>query len=96
MAFNAAYLTPLAQVGPGKPNLWLYKTEDAAATVDTADYFPVGYGIKVGDWVLRTTVTNLGLSNEAVSTAGIHLVSTASSTSVDVNDVLALTLTDTD
>lgn len=96
MAFNAAYLTPMTQIGFGKVNLWTYKTDDSAATVDTADYFPTGYGIKVGDWVLRTTVTNLGASNEAVATAGIHLVSTASSTSVDVNDVLALTLTDTD
>ena len=49
MAFNADYLTCMNDIGITKPNIWLYKTTDAAATVDTAGYFSTGYGFKVGD-----------------------------------------------
>ena len=96
MAFNDKYLTCIGDIGTTKPNIWVYKTDDAAATVDTSGYCPVGYGFKVGDVILRVTVTNLGLSNEAGSTAGWHLVVTASSTAVDVADTTALTVTNTD
>ena len=97
MAFNADYLTCLNDIGSTKPNIWLYKTADAAATVDTAGYFPVGYGLKVGDIIYRVTVDDVALDNAAaVSTAGWHVVLSVSSTAVDVSDTTALTLTDTD
>lgn len=96
MAFNADYLTCVCGISNTKPQLWLYKTEDAAAAVDTAGYFETGYGFKVGDVVIRITVTNLGASNEAVAASGMHLVSGVSSTQVDVSDALAFTATDTD
>lgn len=98
MAFDGAYLKLLVAGGNGHPNIWSYKTADAAATVDTADYFLNAYdmGMRVYDLVLRTTVTNLGASNEAFSTQGFHTVNAASSTSVDVADTVALAGTDTD
>ena len=96
MAFTADYLTCIGEIGTGKVNIWTYKTADATTVVDTSTYFPVGYGLKVGDWVLRTTVTNLGLSNEALSSAGLHVVVTSSATVVDVTDTLALTVTNLD
>jgi hypothetical protein len=84
-------------VGSDKPNIWTYKTADAAATVDTSGYFSVGYGLKVGDVVLRVTVDDVTLGNSAtVSTAGWHVVMTVSSTAVNVSDTTALTITNTD
>lgn len=79
------------------PRLWAFKTDDAAAVVDTAGYFAAARQVlKVGDVILRVTVTNLGLSNEAVATYGFHIVMTVSSTSVDVADALVGTVTNTD
>ena len=96
MAFVDKYMTCIGDIGTTKPNIWVYKTDDAAATVDTSGYFPVGYGLKIGDLIYRVTVTNLGLSTEALSTAGWHVVVTASSSAVDVSDTTALTVTNTD
>lgn len=98
MAFDATYLKLLVAGGDGHPNLWSYKTADAAATVDTLDYFVNGieYGLKVYDIIVRTTVTNLGASNEAFSTQGLHTVNAASATSIDVADAVNLAGTDTD
>lgn len=95
MAFNADYLTCLTGISNDKPNMWLYKTTDSAATVDTAGYFSVGYGINLGDIIVRVTVDSL-TAPTAASTAGFHLVNSVSSTAIDVADVLALTTTDTD
>jgi hypothetical protein len=96
MAFNARYLNKLAGDTPESIQLWSYKTENAAAELDTASYFPVGYGLRAGDIVFRYTVTNLGASNEALSTHGVHVVKDVSSTAVDVTDTTAWTVTDTD
>lgn len=87
----------LRHVGQGQ---WAYKTEDTAATVDTAAYFNEdGSPLKVGDTILRTTVTNIDASNEAVSTQGHHTVLTVTRGNpdvVDVSDTTALSQTDTD
>lgn len=98
MAFNGAYLKLLVPGGPDHPNIWSYKTADAAATLDTADYFVDGIpmGMKIYDLILRTTVSNLGASNEAYSTQGLHVVNAKSATAIDVADAVALSGTDTD
>lgn len=81
--------------------VWSYKTDDAVGTVDGAGYFADAADLlKVNDLVIRATVTNLGLSNEAWSTGGFHVVSASSISAgahtIDVNNVLALTATDSD
>lgn len=100
MAFNGAYLKLLVSGGPDHPNIWSYKTDDAAATVDTANYFSLALpmGLKIYDLVLRTTVANLNLSNEAYGTQGFHVVNAASASAgtIDAADAVALSGTDTD
>lgn len=88
----------LARIGP---NLLTYKTEDAAATVDTAAYFnEKGSPLKINDVIMRITVTNIDTDSEAASTAGFHLVNSVTITAgthvIDVADALAVTVTDTD
>lgn len=98
MAFNRLRLALIGNDGNSDaPRLWAYKTDDAAATVDTAGYFNGAAALlKIGDHILRVTVTNLGLSNEAYATSGLHAVSSNAAGVVDVNDALVVTATDTD
>lgn len=88
MAFNRLRLAAQGNDGNSDaPRLWGYKTDDAAAVVDTAGYFAAARQLlKVGDLIHRVTVTNLGLSNEAVATHGWHIVLTVTSLTVDVSD----------
>lgn len=99
MAFNRDRLVKLAD-GKGLPSLWSYKTDDAAATVDTAGYFNEdGSPLKLGDVILRTTVTNIDASNEAISTQGFHTVNSVTRGNpdvIDIADTLVITQTDTD
>lgn len=95
MAFNAEYLAPLLAGGPNLPTIWVYRTADAAATVDSAGYFSVGYGLKLGDVILRMTFDSL-TAPTSVSASGFHIVNSVTATAIDVADVLALTATDTD
>lgn len=81
--------------GIGAFTLWAYRTEDAAATVDSAGYFNNARSLlTAGDIILRVTVNSSGV----VQTAGFHIVNSvpAVGTDVDVADALALTVTDTD
>lgn len=100
MAFDGTYLHLMVPSPAGVPQLWSYKTADAAATVDTANYFAnaLEMGMRVYDVVLRTTVTNLGASNEAYSTQGLHVINAASRSAgtIDAADAVALSGTDTD
>lgn len=105
MAFIRANLAPVGGPGGGylgsAPKVWTYKTADAVGDVDGAQYFADAADLlKVGDIVIRVTVTNLGASNEAASTGGFHLVNSSSISAgagtVDVANVLALTTTDSD
>lgn len=100
MAFDGRYLKLLVSGGPDHPNIWSYKTADAAATVDTANYFSsaLDQGMRIYDLILRTTVSNLGASNEAYSTQGFHVVNAASVSAgtIDVADAVALSGSDTD
>lgn len=79
---------------PGAPGIHAYRTQDAAATVDTSGYFnPVAELLQVGDLVYRVTVNSAGV----VQTAGWHVVMTKSAAGVvDVSDTTALTVTNTD
>jgi len=83
----------LGASSPGAPQIFSYRTEDTAATVDTAGYFnAVRQLLEIGDIIFRTTVNSSGV----VQTVGMHVVMTKSSTAVDVADTLALTVTNTD
>ncbi len=91
----------LALIGnPGNsdaPRVWSYKTDDAHAVVDTSGYFNTASDrLKIGDLIDVVVVTNLGLSNEAVSTYGRHIVLSNAANVVDVSDVTVGTVTDTD
>lgn len=100
MAFDGAYLKLMVAGGDDHPNFWSYKTADAAAAVDSANYFANGlaFGLKAYDLILRTTVTNLGASNEAFANSGFHVVNAADAAAgtIDVADAVALSGTDTD
>lgn len=81
--------------GAGGWALWVLKTADVATDVDTAGYFNAMANVmNVGDTILRLTFTSSAFT--ALSTAGFHSVSSNDGTTVDVNDALAITATDTD
>lgn len=97
MAFIRSNFAPIGgQSSRGRaPQIFSYATADAAAAVDTSGYFnAVADLLNVGDVILRTTFTDGTFT--AVSTAGMHVVSSNAAGVVDVNDTLALTVTDTD
>lgn len=74
------------------PQMFSYKTEDTAATVDTAGYFnDVLNLLEIGDVILRVTT-----SSGALSTVGHHVVVNKSTTAVDVTNTQALTVSDSD
>lgn len=80
-------------VGGLAPAFHTYSTQDTHATVDTAGYFnEVRDLLKSGDLIYVAVLTGGG----ALSTAGFHVVRTKTATSVDVTDVTALTVTNTD
>lgn len=81
----------------GAPAIWVYKTADTHATVDSAGYFnEVRNLLSIGDIIWVVVVTNLGAANEALSTYGTHCVKDKSTTAVDVTDVTVGVVTDTD
>lgn len=87
-----------AETVPGVPQLWSLRTADAAAVVDTANYFAeVGGMLEVGDLIYRLTIDGSGVPQ----TAGWHVVRTKSQLAngnwnVDVADANALAVTNTD
>lgn len=94
MAFSATAFQPIGgQSKAGNaPQMWSYTTTDSAATMDTSGYFnTVASLVKIGDLIFAV-VTSSG----AVSTAGLHVVMTNTGTVVNVSDVTALTVTNTD
>lgn len=98
MALNKDFLTLVGPDGNGNAGrTWRYKTGDTHATVDSAGYFNgVADLLQLGDLLDVVVVTNIGESNEAVSTYGRHIVNANDGTTVDVSDVTAGTVTDTD
>jgi hypothetical protein len=99
MAFNKANLQPIGGQGKrGKaPQMWSYSTLDSHATVDSAGYFnEVLNLLEVGDVILVTVWATAIGSGGTLSTSGFHVVKDKSTTAIDVTDVTALTVTDTD
>jgi hypothetical protein len=83
----ATHNSPLA------PAIHTYRTTDTHATVDTAGYFnAVRDLLNIGDLIYVVVLTGGG----ALSTAGFHVVATKTATSVNVTDVTALVVTNTD
>lgn len=98
MAFDIANFGPLGgQSRRGKaPMWWTYTTTDAHTAVDAAGYFGSSYGgaynhLEIGD-VIYVCVTSAG----ALSTAGVHIVKDKASGTVDVTNVTAFVVTDSD
>lgn len=83
-----------AETAPGAPQMWAYRTADAAGTVDTSGYFNEVAGLlNVGDLIWRVTVDAAG----SVTAAGWHVVlSKTVAGVVDVSDTTAATITNAD
>lgn len=89
MAFSR---TDLAQVATGGGNsIYIYRTADTAATVDTADYFLLGIDmLNVGDLIY--VLSGIG----GTPAYGLMVVLTNSGSAIDVSDAVALGAVDTD
>lgn len=78
-------------VGGSGPSVWTYSSIDAAATVAVANYFTNGgsLGLKVGDlmYVIDTDATPPIVT--------LHQVSATGDGTTDLNDLTAITQTDT-
>lgn len=77
----------------GTFNIWVYRSTDPAATVDSANYFTngVSLGMKAGDMVFVVDTD----ASPVLTT--LHQVNAASADgSVDINDNLLGSVTDTD
>jgi hypothetical protein len=81
--------SPLGGVGP---QTWSYRSTDAAATVDAANYITNGgdLGMRVGDLVY---VTDTDASPVIVT---LHQVSATGNGTTDLNDLTTITQTDSD
>ena len=90
MAFSATgFVTVCAAKAGHAPSMYLYKTADTQATVNTADYFlSLKDTLKVGDilFVYDSTTPSLVLT----------YVNAVSSTTVDIADGTTVSATDTD
>ena len=76
----------------GTFNIWVYRSTDAAATVDAANYITNGgsLGMKVGDvvYVIDTD------ASPVITT--VHQVSATGDGTTDLNDLTTITQTDSD
>lgn len=90
MAFSATgWVTVCAAKAGNAPSMYLYKTADTQATVNTLDYFlSLKDTLKVGDiiFIYDTTTPSLVLT----------YVNSVSSTAVDIADGTTVSATDTD
>lgn len=94
MAYSTAIPPALISqpIGGGAGKNWLYKSTDAAATVDAANYITNGgsLGISVADVV---TVIDTDASPVI---ATLHQVSATGDGTTDLNDLTTITQTDSD
>lgn len=76
----------------GAFNLWVYRSTDAAATVDAANYITNGgsLGMKVGDIVFVIDTD----ASPVITT--LHQVSATGDGTTDLNDLTTITQTDSD
>ena len=90
MAFSSTgWVTVCAAKAGNAPSMYLYKTADTQATVNTADYFlSLKDTLKVGDiiFIYDSTTPSLVLT----------YVNSVTSTSVDIADGTTVSATDTD
>ena len=79
-------------VGGGAGKRWLYRSEDAAADVDAANYFTNGgtLGLAVGD-IVEVIDTN---ASPVIIT--LHQVSATGDGTTDLNNLTTVTQTDSD
>jgi hypothetical protein len=90
MAFSATgWVTVCASKAGNAPSMYLYKTTDTQATVNTADYFlSLKDTLKVGDIIFVYDATTPSLV--------ITYVNAVTSTAVDIVDGTTVSATDTD
>ncbi|WP_037300557.1 hypothetical protein [Rubritepida flocculans] len=93
MPFQLSGFRPAASTTGTAPRIHTYRTTDAHAAVDNAGYFNEVHSVlEIGDLIYVLVVTGGG----ALSTAGWHVVATKTATTVDVTNVTALTVTNSD
>lgn len=82
----------LAQGLGGSHSLWFYRSTDAATVVRVSGYFSDGYnlGMRAGDLIV---VVDTDASPIAMQ---LMIVTSATSSAVDLSDGVAVTATDTD
>ncbi len=89
MAYESKNLSVLAYANGF--TLWHYTSVDAAATVDSADYFATASDmLRTGDFIMANTDT------DGTPVHGIFVVSAVGAGTVDVNDITQIGGTDTD
>jgi len=90
MAFSATgWVTVCAAKAGNAPSMYLYKSTDTQATINTADYFlSLKDTLKVGDIIFIYDATTPSLV--------LTYVNAVSSTSVDIADGTTVSATDTD
>ena len=91
MAFDRSNLARLGSNNTGAGALWLYRTTDSAATVNTDDYFLSAINeIQLGDIIFSMSATG------TTPVLTITYVSTNSGTVIDIVDGTVISATDTD
>jgi hypothetical protein len=78
---------------PGVPQLWSYRSQDTHLLIDTSGYFnEVRDLLEIGDFIKVTVINGTGV----LQSAGEHVVITKTATAVDVTNVTASVITNTD
>lgn len=90
MAFNKANFKNNGNA-TAAPTIHTYKTTDTAATMDTSGYFnSLASEVRVGDLIYAVTDTG------GTITPGFFFVASNDGTTVDVANITAITLTNSD
>lgn len=86
MAYSNTGLHCLIPGAGEAPAIWIYRSEDAAASIDGAGFFSDAgdFGIKVGDVVLAINVTDHAALTGAAQVS-LHVVTTVSSGAATVS-----------
>jgi len=93
MPFTINSFRPRVSTTGTAPRIHTYRTQDPHTDVDTSGYFnEVRSVLEVGDLIYVLVVNAAGV----VQTAGWHVVMTKTANAVDVSNVTALTVTNTD
>ncbi|MCP3675274.1 MAG: hypothetical protein GY829_12485 [Gammaproteobacteria bacterium] len=91
MAFSRSTLQRIGGANSDAGSMWMYRTADTAATVNTADYFLDAINeINVGDVILSMSATG------GTPVLTITYCNANDGTTIDVVDGTAISATDTD